>query len=128
MKCTDFIAVEALLIRNMIRKGKNKRGLNRAIAEQGWGELFDILKCCKRWHSRSGWDGVARSRGFRSMLYRRSRRPLAAHPCGAEERSRKRNRNLKLAQNGFEFCKSFLVLTRTGSHSDSSGNGWVLEV
>ena len=45
MKCYDFIAVEALQIRNMIRKGKNKRGLNRAIAEQGWGEFFDILKC-----------------------------------------------------------------------------------
>ncbi len=45
VKCYDFIAVEALQIRNMIRKGKNKRGLNRAIAEQGWGEFFDILNC-----------------------------------------------------------------------------------
>ena len=45
MKGHDLIAVEALQIRNMTRRGKNKRGLNRAIAEQGWGEFFDILRC-----------------------------------------------------------------------------------
>ena len=41
----DFIAVEALKIGNMLRRGPGKRGLNRAIAEQGWREFFDILKC-----------------------------------------------------------------------------------
>ena len=45
VQCNDFNAVEALRTRNMLRKGKNKRGLNRAIAEQGWGEFFDIPKC-----------------------------------------------------------------------------------
>ena len=45
VKGYDFIAVEALQIRNMTRRGKYKRGLNRAIAEQGWGAFFDILKC-----------------------------------------------------------------------------------
>lgn len=33
----DFIAVEALKIGNMTRKGRGKRGLNRAILEQRWG-------------------------------------------------------------------------------------------
>ena len=37
----DFIAVEALQIRNMTRRGKNKRGLSQAIAEQGSGAFFD---------------------------------------------------------------------------------------
>ena len=41
----DFIAVEALKIGNMLRRGPGKRGLNRAISEQGWREFFDILKC-----------------------------------------------------------------------------------
>ena len=41
----DFIAVEALKIGNMLRRGPGRRGLNRAISEQGWREFFDILKC-----------------------------------------------------------------------------------
>ena len=41
----DFIAVEALKIRSMLSRGKGKRGLNRAIAEQGWREFLDILGC-----------------------------------------------------------------------------------
>ena len=45
MKGYELIAVEALRIRNMTHRGKNKRGLNRAIAEHGWGKFFDILKC-----------------------------------------------------------------------------------
>ena len=45
VKGYDLIAVEALQIRNLTRRGKNKHGLNRAVAEQGWGEVFDILKC-----------------------------------------------------------------------------------
>ena len=45
MKVYDLFAVEALQIRNMIRRGKNKRGQNRAIAEQGWGEFVDIPRC-----------------------------------------------------------------------------------
>ena len=40
----EFIALEALKIRNMLSGGKGKRGLNRAIAEQGWREFLDILK------------------------------------------------------------------------------------
>ena len=40
----DFIAVEALKIKNMLRSGSGKRGLNRAIAEQGWRKFLDILK------------------------------------------------------------------------------------
>ena len=45
MKVYDLFAVEALQIRNMTRRGKNKRGQNRAIAEQGWGEFVDIPRC-----------------------------------------------------------------------------------
>ena len=44
VRTCDFIAVEALKIRNMLRRGKGKRGLNRAIAEQGWREFLDILE------------------------------------------------------------------------------------
>ena len=39
----DFIAVEALKIRNLLSRGPGKRGLNRAIAEQVWREFLDIL-------------------------------------------------------------------------------------
>ena len=39
----DYIAVEALQIRNMSRKGRGKRGLNRSIAAQGWAEFLEIL-------------------------------------------------------------------------------------
>ena len=45
VKGYDLIAVEAFQIRNMTRRGKNKHGLNRAIAEQGWRDFFDILNC-----------------------------------------------------------------------------------
>ena len=45
VKGHDFFAAEALQIRNMTRRGKNKRGLNRAIAEHGSEAFFDILKC-----------------------------------------------------------------------------------
>ncbi len=40
-KCCDFFAVEV----QEIRKGTSKRGLNRAIAAQGWREFFDIRNC-----------------------------------------------------------------------------------
>ena len=45
VRTCDFIAVEALKIRNMLSRGKGKRGLNRAIAEQCWREFLDILRC-----------------------------------------------------------------------------------
>ena len=45
IRVCDLIAAEALQIRNMTRRGTNKRGVNRAIAEQGWGAFFDGLKC-----------------------------------------------------------------------------------
>ena len=39
----------------------------------------------------SGWDGRECSCGFRTTLTRWSRRPLAAHACATDRRSRKRN-------------------------------------
>ena len=45
VKGCDFIAIEALQTRNVTRRGKNKRGLNQAVANQGAEEFFDILKC-----------------------------------------------------------------------------------
>ena len=77
VKCTDFIAVEARQIRNVIGKGKNKRGLNRAIAAQGWGEFVDILKFCRRRHS------LRRSSpGIHSPVQGLSPRARGNHPVG----------------------------------------------
>ena len=45
VRTCDFIAVEALKIRNMLSRRPGKRGLDRAIPEQGWREFLDILKC-----------------------------------------------------------------------------------
>ena len=45
VKSCGFISVEALQVRNMPSRRRNKRGFNRAIAEQGWKELFYILEC-----------------------------------------------------------------------------------
>ncbi len=44
VKTRDFIVVEALTIRNTLPRVRGKRGLDRAIAEQGWREFFDIRR------------------------------------------------------------------------------------
>ena len=67
----------------------------RAGARRDRGPARAVLRSAHLRGSRgSGRDGAGRPRGFRSMLNRRSRRPLAAQPRGADGRSRKRNRHV----------------------------------